>query len=101
MTISSNTASMDLSKGNFFLLTLASGSVTRLEASNISKGQTSNLLVSQPSVGTGSLLLSSTFKQPANNSYTASVVASSKDIISFVSFDSTSTLFATSIKNLT
>lgn len=101
ISISSNTASMDLSKGNFFLLTLATGSVTRLEASNISKGQTANLLVSQASVGTGSLLLSSTFKQPVNNSYTASAITSAKDIISFVSFDSTSTLYATSIQNLT
>jgi hypothetical protein len=101
MSIASNTASMDLSKGNFFLLTLVSGSSTHLVASNISKGQTTNLLVSQPSVGTGSLLLSSTFKQPVNNSYTASFVTSSKDIISFVSFDSTSSLYAVSIQNLT
>jgi hypothetical protein len=99
MSIASNTASMDLNRGNFFTLTLVSGSATRLEASNIKAGQTINLLVSQPSVGTGTINYNSTFKWPLNNAYTASVITGSKDIVSFISFDG-SALYGTAIKNL-
>ncbi len=99
MSIASQTASIDLSLGNFFTLTLVSGSATHLAASNIKQGQTINLLVSQPAVGTGSLSYNSTFDFPAGNAYIPTAVASSKDILTFVTFDS-STIYATSINNL-
>lgn len=99
MSIASQTASMDLSKGNFFTLTLVSGSATHLAASNIKQGQTINLLVSQPAGGTGSLSYNSTFDFPAGNAYIPTAITSSKDILTFVTFDS-STIYATSINNL-
>jgi hypothetical protein len=99
LTITSQTASMDLSKGNFFTLTLVSGSSTRLSASNIKEGQTINLLVTQASVGSGSLTYDSTFKFSPGNQYTASVASSSKDILTFITFDN-STIYASAIKNL-
>ena len=99
LSIASQTASMDLSKGNFFTLTLVSGSTTLLTASNIKAGQTINLLVTQASVGTGSLSYTSTFKFTPGNAYTASVSSSAKDIMTFITFDD-STIYASAIKNL-
>ena len=100
ITISSNTASIDLSVSNFFTLTLVSGSTTHLTATNIRPGQTINLLVAQPSVGTGSVSYStSIFDFPAGANYIPTPITGSKDIISFISFDS-SILYATSINNL-
>jgi hypothetical protein len=99
MSIVSSTASMDLNTGNFFTLTLVSGSVTHLAASNIKTGQTINLLVSQPSVGTGSLTYNTTFKFPLGAPDNVSTITGSKDIISFISFDN-STLYAALVKNL-
>jgi hypothetical protein len=99
MSIASQTASMDLRVGNFFTLTLVSGSTTHLAASNIIPGQTVNLLLTQPSDGTGSISYNSTFDFPAGNSYIATPITSSKDIISLITFDS-SIIYATSINNL-
>ena len=99
MSIASQTASMDLRVGNFFTLTLVSGSTTHLTATNIRPGQTVNLLVNQPSVGTGSVSYNSTFDFPAGANYVATPITSSKDILSLITFDS-SILYATSINNL-
>jgi hypothetical protein len=99
LSITSETASMDLSKGNFFTLTLVSGSTTQLAASNIKAGQTINLLVSQPAVGTGNLSYNSTFKFTPGNQYTASVSSSQQDILTFITFN-TSSIYASAIKNL-
>lgn len=99
MSIASQTASMNLSLGNFFTLTLVSGSTTQLAASNIKAGQTINLLLSQPLVGTGSLSYNSTFKFPAAANYIATTLSGSKDIITLVTFDTTN-IYAASINNL-
>ena len=99
LSIASNTASMDLSRGNFFTLTLVSGSTTQLAASNIKAGQTINLLVTQAAAGSGSLSYNSTFKFTPGNQYTASVSSSAKDIMTFITFDN-STIYASAIKNL-
>jgi len=99
LSITSNTASMNLSRGNFFTLNLVSGSTTHLTATNIRPGQTINLLLTQPSVGTGSLSYNSTFDFPAGGNYIATPITSSKDIITFITFD-TATIYATSINNL-
>jgi hypothetical protein len=99
MSIVSSTASMDLNSGNFFTLTLVSGSTTHLAASNIKAGQTVNLLVTQPSVGIGSLSYNSTFQFPAGFAYTASIASGNVDLLSFVTF-TTSSIYGAAIKNL-
>lgn len=99
LTISSNTASMDLSDANFFTLNLVSGSTTHLTATNIKKGQTINVLISQPSVGTGSVDYSSIFKFPNGASYTSTNISDAKDILTFITFDN-STIYATPVNNL-
>lgn len=99
LTISSQTASMDCSKGNFFTIQLVSGSITRLEASNIKAGQTISFKVKQPSVGFGDLDFDTSFKFPTNNSYVPTFVASSEDIVSFVTYNSSS-LYGVAVYNL-
>ena len=99
LTISSNTASIDLSKGNFFSLTLAGGATTHLTATNIKPGQTINLLITQPSPSTGSVTYSSTFKFPAGANYVPTPITGSQDIVTLISYDTTK-LYATSINNL-
>jgi hypothetical protein len=99
LTISSNTASMDLSKGNFFTLTLVSGSSTQLTATNITPGQTINLLITQSTPASGSLTYNSTFKFPSGVSYTQTNLAGAKDILSFITFDN-STIYSTPVNNL-
>jgi hypothetical protein len=98
LSIVSSTASLDLSRGNFFELTLESGSVTHLSPTNIQLGQTINLKITQPATS-GSLTYGSEFKFPGGIPYSASATGSVTDIVSLISFDST-TLYATAIKNL-
>lgn len=99
LSITSNTASMDLSKGNFFTLQLVSGSATHLTATNIKAGQTINLLITQSNPASGSLTYNSTIKFPAGNTYIATAASASKDIITFITFDN-STIYAAAINNL-
>ena len=98
LSIVSSTASLDLSRGNFFELNLESGSVTHLSPTNIQPGQTINLKITQPTTS-GSLTYDNTLKFPGGIPYSASATGSVTDIVSLISFDST-TLYATAIKNL-
>lgn len=99
LSIVSQTASMDFSAANFYQITLVSGSTTRIEATNVKAGETVNLLVMQPAVGFGSVSLSSTFKQIVGFAYTPTQAASANDILTFVTFNSSS-VFVGNIKNL-
>ena len=98
LSIASNTASMDLSTGNFFILNLPSSSTTFLNPTNIQTGQTTQLLINQSSP-TGSITYPSNLLFPTGSDYSASLLINTKDIISLVAFDTTS-LYAVSVKNL-
>ena len=97
LSIVSSTASMDMSKSNFFTLTLANSTNTRIEASNIKQGESLSLLVTTGTNSSASF--ASTIKFPEYNAYTASYGSGKKDIISFITFDNT-TIYAASINNL-
>jgi hypothetical protein len=94
----SGTASIDCSKSNFFNLTLSGSYTLFLSASNIQPGQTINLRVIQPATS-GSLNYGSQFKFAGGIPYSASATGSAVDIISFISYDTT-TLYGSAIKNL-
>jgi len=96
LTISSNTASVDLTRASFFTITLTSGTTTHISASNILPGSTSTILVTTD--GTSNVTFPSNVKQPSGSFYTASAV-SAKDILTFISYDSTN-LYLASVKNL-
>jgi hypothetical protein len=96
LTISLNTASVDLTRASFFTITLTSGATTHISASNILPGSTSTILVTTD--GTSNVTFSPNIKQPSGSFYTASAV-STKDILTLISYDSTNVYLA-SVKNL-
>jgi hypothetical protein len=96
LTISSNTASLDLNRGNFFTLQLVPGTNTHINPSNIKPGQTVNILVS--TTGSATVTFPSTVLQPSGFSYVATP-ATGKDILTMVSFN-TSSLYLANVKNL-
>jgi hypothetical protein len=100
LTITSQTASIDCSIGNFFTLTLPSGSNTFINASNINPGQTISLKIKQPSASFGTVTFNSSFKFPINFPYLVTPLSNAEDIISMVSYDTTS-LYANAVNTLT
>ena len=96
LSISSNTASLNLDNGNFFTLQLVSGSNTFINPSNIKPGQTINMLLS--TTGSATVTFPTTVKQAGSFPYIPTPTTS-KDIITLVSFDGTN-LYLSNIKNL-
>jgi hypothetical protein len=96
LSITSNTASIDLSTGNFFTLQLVSGSNTYINPSNILPGQTSLLTLS--TTGSATVSFPSFVKQPSGSAYIPTT-STGVDILTFVSVDS-STLYVANIKNM-
>jgi len=96
LTISSNTASMDCSTGNFFTLQLVSGSNTHINPSNIRPGQTINLKLA--TTGSGTVSFPSSVKQVSGSSYVPTTTTGT-DIVTFISFDS-SDLYLNNVRNL-
>ena len=89
LTITSQTASVDLSTANLFTLTLVSGSTTNINPTNIRSGQSSMIKITQPAGGGGSVSFNSAVKFPSGLAYTASIGSNVVDTISFASFDGT------------
>lgn len=85
ITITSNTASMDCSLGNFFTVSLPAGA-TRLEATNILPGETLSLRITNATSGS-QLSGSAAVKFPTGFTYVPTAVSASTDIITFLSFD--------------
>jgi len=94
MSVNSNTASMDFSKGNYFELT-ASVSPIRIEVSNLRGGVTSTLSLIATTGST--IAFSSNVQQPSGSAYTASV-SGSNDILSFVAFNSSKVNVVSTLK---
>jgi hypothetical protein len=97
--ITSNTASLDFSTSNFFEVTLAASATTRISATNVKPGQTINLKVKQGAT-TGSISFDSKFKFPAVSPYTASAIANAVDIVTFVTFSDTGSIYSAAVKNM-
>jgi len=96
LSISSNTASLDLNTGNFFTLQLVSGSATHINPSNIKPGQTVNIRIN--TTGSATVTFPSSVDQVSGSSYVPTTTTGI-DIITLVSFDS-SILFLANVKNL-
>lgn len=94
--ITSNTASMDLSVGNFFTLQLVEGTNTYINPSSIFPGQTSILTIS--TTGSATVSWPSSVKQPSGSLYVPTTTTGI-DIITLASVNS-STLYVVSIKNM-
>jgi hypothetical protein len=99
LSISSNTASVNMSSGNFFTLTLANGANTHIRPTNMQPGQTVNIRVNQGSDGTGTVSFPSFVDQASGSLYTGSMSANAIDIVTMITFDS-SIVFVSSIRNM-
>ena len=97
LSITSNTASLNLTNGNFFTLTLPTAVNTFVSASNITPGQTINLVVSNN--GTGTATFSNNIKQPSGSFYTATTGAGAVDVVTLISVDG-SNLYMANTKNM-
>jgi hypothetical protein len=99
LTITSQTASIDCSLGNFFTLTLVASTDTNLTTTNIKPGETISLRITQPGGGYGTVSYSSNYKFSQYFPYIATPAASAVDILSMVSYD-TSSLYSVAINKL-
>ena len=97
LSITSNTASMDLSKANYFTLTLADTTTTHITATNIQPGTSATLVITTGTNSSASL--APTLLQPSGSSYSATNGSAKKDVLSFVAVDSTN-VFVVSTKNM-
>ena len=96
LSISSNTASLNLSTANFFTLQLVAGTNTYINPTNLSSGQTVNILLS--TTGSATVSFPSLVKQPSGSTYVPST-STGKDVITMVTFDSTA-VYLSYVKNL-
>jgi hypothetical protein len=99
LTISSNTASVNMSSNNFFTLALVNGANTNINPTNIQPGQTVNIRVTQGSLGTGTVSFPAFVDQASGSLYTGSMSANAIDIVTMITFDST-TVFMSSVRNM-
>jgi hypothetical protein len=83
LSITSNTASMDLSLGNYFTLTLADSATTHISASNVLPGVSATLVITTGTNSSASL--APTMLQPSGSAYSATNGSAKKDVLSIVS----------------
>ena len=98
LTITSNTASMDCSTGNFFSLGLQNATDTHLTVSNVNPGQTINLKVTNNATAAGTLSFGPGIEFAGGTAFTVTAATNAVDVMTFVSFDS-STIQATGLLN--
>jgi hypothetical protein len=96
LTVTSNTASLDLNVGNFFELALTGSSDIRIEPSNIKPGQTINIKLN--TTGSGTISFPTSVKQQSGSAYIPTTTVGT-DIITMVTFDASS-IYLANIKNL-
>lgn len=89
LSIASNTASMDLTRGNFYTLQLVSGSDTYINPSNVRAGQTVTLVLS--TTGSATVSFPSIVKQASGSAYVPTTSVS-QDVVTFMCVDGTNLL---------
>ena len=98
LAIVSTTASIDMSSGNFFTLTMPAGGAVHLTPINIQAGQTVNIQSTQNATPS-TLDFNDAFKFESGSTFIASTGSGALDLLSFVSFN-TSNVLGTGINNL-
>ena len=97
LSITSNTASMDLNLGNYFTLTLADTATTHISASNVQPGVSATLVITTGTNSSASL--APTMLQPSGSAYSATNGSAKKDVLSIVAVAS-GVPFVVSTKNM-
>lgn len=99
LSVTSLTASVNFNDGNMFTITLPTGSVTHITPTNIRRGQTINIQVSQAAgASTGSVTFSPNVLFAGGADYQATATGSAIDLLTLVSLDGTNVL-GVSIRN--
>jgi hypothetical protein len=94
----SNTASLDFSLGNFFTLNTNNILNTYIEPINVQPGQTVNLELTYPA-SASAITFPSYVKQPSGSAYSPSG-ANTTDVLTFIVFSNTSSVYLSNVKNL-
>ena len=97
VTIASSTASLDLSAGTYFTLTLANNATTHIIPTNLAAGVSATLVITTGTNSTSSL--SPICLQPTGNAYNATSGSNRIDVLSLTSTNS-SNMFVISAKNM-
>jgi hypothetical protein len=87
VTVSSNTASIDMNSGNFFTVTLANSATTHFNVTNLNPGENANIFVTTGTISSASF--SSNIKQPSGSAYLPSSGSGITDVLSLVALNST------------
>ena len=95
--IVSSTASIDLSKANFYTVALPASTNTLLNVTNPGKGQTAMIQITSNTLATASF--SSNVKQPSGFGYLPSTGSGAIDVLTLACFDGTN-LLVTNVTNL-
>lgn len=96
--VSSNTASLDFSTSNFFTINTTGSINTLINPINIQPGQTVNVEINYPATGS-SITFPSFVKQASGSAYSPSG-ANTTDILTFIVFNNTSSVYLSNVKNL-
>lgn len=97
VTIASQTASLDLSAGTYFTLTLANNTTTHIIPTNLAAGVSATVVITTGTNSTASL--APLCLQPTGNAYNATSGSGKIDVLSLTSTN-TSNMFVISAKNM-
>jgi hypothetical protein len=96
VSVSSNTASIDLASGNFFTVTLANSATTFFNVTNPLPGVSANLILTTGTVSSASF--SSNVKQPSGSAYLPTSGSGQIDALSLIAVDSSNVYLVASKK---
>jgi len=96
VSVSSNTASINLAAGNFFTVTLSNSATTFFNVTNPLPGVSANLILTTGTVSTASF--SSNVKQPSGSAYLPTSGSGQIDALSLVAVDSSNVYLVASKK---
>lgn len=97
ITIASQTASLDLTQGTYFTLTLADNTTTHIRPTNLGAGVSATLVITTGTNSTASL--APICLQPTGNAYVATSGSNRIDVLSLTSTN-TSNMYVVSAKNM-
>ena len=99
LTITSNTASLDCTRGNNFLLNINQAANLLLKIEQPQLAQTINLKVTSAEVSPGAINWDPIIKFSGGTPYAWTQITNAEDIITLITFNSTSEMFATALAN--
>jgi len=97
VTPAANVATVDFSATGLVEIALTANALTTINASNIQLGTTINIKITQDSTTAGTVAFSSDFKQPDGSAYVATTDLGAVDILTLMTFTSTSDIYVVAV----